>query len=486
MSNQYRTVIGLEIHVELSTASKMFSAAPNDPFTAAPNTNLTPVCIGMPGTLPVPNREAIRRTLLLGLALGSHMPRESKFDRKHYFYPDLPKGYQISQYDQPFCEGGQLTVGGEIVHFTRVHLEEDAGKLLHKSGDWTQVDLNRAGVPLVEIVTEPDITSAEQARLFLQELRLLVRTLGISDAEMEKGQLRCDANVSISFEHDDQVVNSYISEVKNLNSFRMVERAVAYEAQRLYDEWQTDPKAREQKHKITVGWNDTLGVTKLQRRKEAAADYRYFPEPDVPAFRIYDADNHDARPEGVEAFDLSELRHELPELPAARRERWIAAGLKPADADVLVSDLARASLVDQILIFTDKQTVRQKAATYLVNEYLLGISAAQLVEVAELALAGTIDSNVPRQLFRELKELLDSGETISASELVEKHGWGQINNKDELMSVINEVIAANEAEAAAYRSGKKALIGFFIGQVRAKAGNANPGLVKTLLESALE
>ena len=236
MSQPYRTVVGLEIHVELSTASKMFSAAPNDPFHAAPNTNLTPICIGMPGTLPVPNREAIRRVIMLGLALGSRIPKESKFDRKHYFYPDLPKGYQISQFDQPFCEGGELLVGGSTVTFTRVHLEEDAGKLMHKSGDWTEVDLNRAGVPLAEIVTEPDITSAQQAREFLQELRLLVRTLGISEADMEKGELRCDANVSISFEEDGQTINSYISEVKNLNSFRSVERAISYEAQRLYVE----------------------------------------------------------------------------------------------------------------------------------------------------------------------------------------------------------------------------------------------------------
>jgi len=461
----------------------MFSAAPNDPFHAAPNTNLTPICIGMPGTLPVPNREAIRRVILLGLALGSRIPQESKFDRKHYFYPDLPKGYQISQYDQPFCEGGELEVGGATVTFTRVHLEEDAGKLMHKSGDWTEVDLNRAGVPLAEIVTEPDITSAEQARLFLQELRLLVRTLGISEADMEKGELRCDANVSITFDHDGQTINSYISEVKNLNSFRSVERAILYEAQRLYDEWQTKPETRQQQTKITVGWNDALGVTKLQRTKEAAADYRYFPEPDIPAFRIYDADNKDARPEGVEAFDLSELRHELPELPAARRERWLAAGLKPADVEVLVGDTARAVLADQILTATDDQAVRQKAATYLVNEYLEGVTADQLIEVAQLAISGQIDSNVPKPLFAKLK---DSGSKLTAAEVVAQSGWGQMSDESELAAVIAEVVAANPTETAAYRSGKTALIGFFIGQVRAKAGNANPGVVKRLLEAALE
>ncbi len=480
MSQPYQTIVGLEIHVELSTVSKMFSSAPNDPFHAAPNTNLTPVCIGMPGTLPVPNREAIRRTILLGLALGSHIPKESKFDRKHYFYPDLPKGYQISQYDQPFCEGGELTAGGELVHFTRVHLEEDAGKLLHKSGDWTQVDLNRAGVALAEIVTEPDIRSPEQARLFLQELRLLVRSLGIADAEMEKGQMRCDANVSVRFEHDGQEVNSYISEVKNLNSFRMVERAIAYESKRLYDEWQSDPSARDQKHKITVGWDDVAGKTKIQRRKEGAADYRYFPEPDIPAFRIYDADNGDPRPEGVDAFDLAELRHELPELPAARRARWGAAGLKARDADTLV-DSPRAAVLDEIVNLSNDEAERQKAASYLVNESVEGVTAAQYLEVAKLALAGEIDSNVPKKLLPEL-----AGQSRTAAEIVQESGWRQESDEGAIKQVVAEVVQAHPDEAAAYRSGKKALIGFFIGQARAKAGNANPGLLKTLLESELE
>lgn len=486
MSQPYETVVGLEIHVELSTASKMFSAAPNDPFHAAPNTNLTPICIGMPGTLPVPNREAIRRTLLLGLALGSHIPKESKFDRKHYFYPDLPKGYQISQYDQPFCEGGQLTVGERAVTFTRVHLEEDAGKLLHKSGDWTQVDLNRAGVALVEIVTEPDIRSAEQARLFLQELRLLVRSLGIADADMEKGQMRCDANVSINFEHDGQPVSSYISEVKNLNSFRSVERAIVFEAQRLYDEWQSSPEARTQKHKITVGWNDNTGETKLQRTKEDAADYRYFPEPDIPAFRIYDADNGDSRPEGVDAFDLSELRRELPELPAARRDRWVDAGVKSADTDVLVGDSIRGALLDEVIRLSADQAIRQKSAAYLVHEYVEGVAAGELIEVATMAKDGVIDSNVPRQIFNALKEQLTSDDKLRPTDLVKKNGWGQESDESALAAIAAEVVAAHPAEAQAYRAGKTALIGFFIGQARAKAGNANPGLVKRLLESALE
>lgn len=482
----YRTVVGLEIHVELSTASKMFSAAPNDPFHAAPNTNLTPICIGMPGTLPVANREAIRRTLLLGLALGCRIPQESKFDRKHYFYPDLPKGYQISQYDQPFCQGGELTVGGERVGLTRIHLEEDAGKLLHPDGQWTQVDLNRAGVALVEIVTEPDIKSPEQARSFLQELRQLVRTLRVADADMEKGQLRCDANVSIDFEFEGKEVSSYISEIKNLNSFRMVERAIAYEAERLYKEWQSDPKARGQKHKITVGWDDARGVTKLQRRKEGAADYRYFPEPDIPAFRIYDAAANDPRPAGVDAFDLAELRQELPELPAIRRERWQAAGIKVADGDILVGDGERGELLDRILSLSEEPKERQKAASYLVHEFAPGVTAEQYVAVAKLAQAGQIDSNVPKLIFQKLKDSLASGDTLDVTELVAKEGWGQNSDEGAIRSVVEEVLAAHPAQVKEYQTGKTALIGFFIGQTRAKAGNANPELIKRLLLAALE
>lgn len=477
----YEIVIGLEIHVELSTISKMFSTAPNDPFHAVANTNLTPVCIGMPGTLPVPNREAIRRTLLLGLALGSRIPQESKFDRKHYFYPDLPKGYQISQYDQPFCEGGELTVRGQRVTFTRVHLEEDAGKLLHGSHNWTNVDLNRAGVALIEIVTEPDLRSAEQARLFLQELRLLVRTLGIADAEMEKGQLRCDANVSIQFEHEGQTVSSYISEIKNLNSFRMVERAINYEAQRLYDEWQQKLEARQQRHKITVGWNDTLGVTKVQRRKEAAADYRYFPEPDIPAFRIYDGDNGDRRPEGIDAFDLQELRAVLPELPWQKRERWSEWQIKPADIDVLVADEERGSLLEEIANRTADPAERQKAATFLVNEYVPGLTPDQLIEASRLVLAGEIDSNVPRQVF----SLLVKEPGTSFITVVEREGWRQTNDEDAIGKTVAEVLAANPEKVQDYRAGKTALIGFFIGQVRGRATTANPAVIKQLIEQQL-
>lgn len=478
----YETIVGLEIHIELSTQSKMFSAAPNDPFFAEANERLSPVCIGLPGTLPVPNREAIIETIKLGLALGCTIPKESKFDRKHYFYPDLPKGYQISQYDQPLCEGGSVTVDDATVRLIRIHLEEDAGKLLHKEkAGFTAVDLNRAGVPLVEIVTEPDIRSGAAARTFLTELRLIARTLGISEADMEKGQLRCDANVNVKFEHNGKKVKTYISEIKNLNSFRMVEQAIVYEANRLYHEWLDDETARTQTNKITVGWDSDKNVTNIQRRKEGAADYRYFPEPDIPPLQIFDSEAGDDVPAGA-PFDVAAIRTTLPMTPAMMRERAQQRGLPVADIDTIATrGWARQLLVDLLVSHNDDAVVRA-AFTLLTHDAVAGITTPQLIEVTTLLKEGVISSNIPKLLFAALA----GGEAGSLEEIIDRNNWRQQSDEGELKSVILKVLTANEAVANEYRAGKTQVVGFLVGAVmKETAGRANPALVRSLLEAEL-
>src|SRR3990167_1819131 len=301
----YIPTIGLEIHAELKTQSKMFCSCKNDPAEQHPNINVCPICLAHPGTLPVANKDAINKVIRVGLALGCTISEHSKFDRKNYFYPDLPKGYQISQYDMPFCKGGKLTVGEKDIYITRVHLEEDTGRLAHPVGaEYSLVDFNRAGVPLMELVTEPDITSSQEASAFAQELQLILRYLGASDADMEKGQMRVEANISVRPQGQKKLGTKM--EVKNLNSFRAVEGAIEYEIQR-----QTG--ALEQGDNIiqeTRGWDDVKGTTYSQREKESAHDYRYFPEPDLPPFQF-------------SKKEIESLEAQLPEFPQQRRKRLL-------------------------------------------------------------------------------------------------------------------------------------------------------------------
>jgi len=372
-------IIGLEIHVQLKTDSKMFCGCRvhMDPH-AAPNTNICPICTGHPGTLPSPNEEALRFAILLGLALQGDIAKQSKFDRKHYFYPDLPKGYQISQYDMPVVQGGFLDI--EVpnqkerpnvrIGITRAHLEEDAAKNIHTNGT-TLVDFNRAGTPLLEIVTEPDFRSPEEAKVFLQEIRLLIRTLGLSSADMEKGEMRCDANISLrQIDENENAIGANFNpktEVKNINSFRNVERALQYEIERQTKLWLENKPPSED---VTRGWNDKLMQTVEQRTKEGAADYRYFPEPDIPA------------------FDLSKLteylRDTLPELPGAKRLRFADEyGFSKEDAKALTDDPDYAKFTEQVLselggwlesmpnILPEDVPVAQKKFTKLVANWIL-------------------------------------------------------------------------------------------------------------------
>ena len=335
MSN-WEPVVGMEIHVELKTASKMFCGCTNDPFHA-PKSNIytCPVCLGMPGGLPVPNKKAIEWTLLLGLALRCEIPLRSKFDRKNYFYPDLPKGYQISQYDEPFCINGRVSLPGGDVRIHRVHLEEDAGKLLHKTLEGSKVsliDFNRAGVPLVEIVTEADIHSGEQAREFLKKLHQIIRYLDISDADMEKGSMRLEPNISVRPAGETHLP-AYKVEVKNINSFSFVKKAIEYETDRHIGYLEKGEKPPLE----TRGWNEAKGATFTQRRKEDAADYRYFPDPDIP-------------PIVWEKVYIESLRKQLPELPDAKKERFVKAfGLSEYDASQITDSVERASYFESAI-----------------------------------------------------------------------------------------------------------------------------------------
>jgi len=360
---RYIPVIGMEIHAELKTKSKMFCACPNGlGLEREPNVHVCPVCTAQPGTLPVPNRHAIQAVQKVGLALGCTLRLESKFDRKNYFYPDLPKGYQISQYDKPFCESGKFSVGGKSFRITRIHLEEDTGKLSHTSHGTTLVDFNRAGVPLMELVTEPDFESGKEARMFCERLRQIIRCVGVSDADMEKGQMRCEVNISLYREGEDRLSGTKV-EIKNLNSFRSVERAADFEILRQTEMLESGGKILQE----TRGWDDNRGKTIALRVKESAHDYRYFPEPDIPALVFTQ--------EYVE-----ELRRSLPELPDTKESRFVEEyGLAISDAELLVSERAVADYyehtVSELLekkaskeATSDSKKLLKLAANYLLTE----------------------------------------------------------------------------------------------------------------------
>jgi aspartyl-tRNA(Asn)/glutamyl-tRNA(Gln) amidotransferase subunit B len=470
-TRNYEAVIGLECHVQLATRSKMFCGCPTDYAGSPPNTHVCPICLGMPGVLPVINRTAVEYTLMTGLALNARIPEATKFDRKNYPYPDLVKGYQISQYDLPLVKGGwvEISVDGTTrrIQLERVHLEEDTGKLTHVGGG-SLVDFNRAGVALMEMVSQPDLRSPAEARAYLQKLRAILRTLGVSGADMEKGQLRCDVNVSLR--PVGQTTFGTKVEVKNLNSFRAVQRALEYEMVRqaaALDAGETIPQE-------TRGWVDERGVTVSQRSKEEAHDYRYFPEPDLP-------------PIFVDEAWLSRLRTQLPELPDARRARYMQAfGLGAYDADALSTDLWAARLFEDTV---GAGADAKKAANWIQNDAarLRGesdgkaLDAAHLAELIRLVEDGAIGISTARQL---LPTVYESGRSPTA--LVEEQGLAQVSDTSAIEQTVREVLAANPAPVADYRSGKLTAINFLKGQVmKASRGKANPAVVEGLLTELL-
>ncbi|MFH2022493.1 MAG: Asp-tRNA(Asn)/Glu-tRNA(Gln) amidotransferase subunit GatB [Patescibacteria group bacterium] len=417
--SNYHLICGLEIHAELKTKSKMFCGCKNDPFGAEqPNIYTCPVCLGMPGGLPVANRQAIEWTIQLGLALNCKINLFSKFDRKHYFYPDLPKGYQISQYDQPFCHDGWIETSQGRVAITRVHLEEDTGKLLHKTIEGKKVslvDFNRGGVPLVEIVTEPDIKSAEQAKELAQTLHQIIRYLNIGDCNMEQGGMRLEANVSLSA---DGQLPDYKTEVKNINSFRFLEQAINFEEVRqakLLDQGQAPVQE-------TRGFDAVKGETFSQRTKETTADYRYFPEPDIPPLRFT-------------PIQAEHLQASLPELPDQVLARWQKEfGLDPQLIHRLVTSISQTQLLDKVWQKAqEKQVALNKLAVWIINHQK--IITPQIT--ADQVMAGFLNQTQTEQV-----------------------------DETKLTQVINQVLADHPAEVKRYLAGEKKLLGFFIGQVK--------------------
>ncbi len=480
----WETVIGLECHVELSTATKMFCSCRNG-FGDEPNSNTCPVCMGHPGSLPVPNREAIQRIMKIGLALGSSIAPHSLFHRKNYFYPDMPKNYQISQYDLPICVGGHLDVdlpdgSTSTVGITRVHMEEDTGKTIHGSESGrihdaahALIDYNRAGVPLVECVSEPDIRSPEEAAAYLRELRALLASLDVSDVRMEEGSLRCDANVSLRPAGSDALGTKV--EIKNMNSVKSLERALVFEVERQRVTLEEGGSlVQETRH-----WDEDSGTTKSMRSKEEAFDYRYFPEPDIPALE-------------PDVLWVEEIRGSIPELPRARRERYTAdLGLRSATARVLVAEAASVELFEGALeLGADPRAsanwITQDVAA-LRNADGDGEGDGELTprHVADLVTAiadGTV-SNAAGKLA--LEEAFATGDPIGV--IVERRGLRQVSDTDELGTWADEVIAEHPDVVEKFRSGKDGVIGFLLGQLMQKAGGAaNPQAAQELLRERLQ
>jgi aspartyl-tRNA(Asn)/glutamyl-tRNA(Gln) amidotransferase subunit B len=474
MAGKYHLTVGLEIHAELKTATKAFSASRNDPFGAAePNVYANPIDLGHPGTLPALNQEAVRQVIRVGLAIGGMIAEFAEFDRKHYFYPDIPKGYQISQYEHPLVEGGKI---GNVA-ITRIHLEEDTATSKHDRGDFTLVDFNRAGVPLMELVTEACIHSADEAVAFAKDLQLLLRYLGASEANMERGEMRVEANISIS---DDPAKLGTKVEVKNLNSFRAVSGAIAYEAKRMEALLEAGNGAEIVQE--TRGWDEVGEKTVPQRRKETADDYRYFPEPDLPKLRPH------------EIFKLAELEAGLPELPWARRARYQALGLSEKEAEMLVEDLKLAAFVEESSFGLNDVKLQRLVANYALSD-IVGLQkktgapldqlpTAILQDVVRLIGEGKINSRVAKDLITFYWSNPDAASEMPRAK-VEREGLGMMG-EDALAPIVAQVLSAQPQAVADYKAGKVALMEFLVGQaMKETKGRADTALLRELLAKSL-
>ncbi len=476
LRDKYEVVIGLEVHAQLKTKSKIF-APDGTEFGQEPNSETSPITLGMPGVLPVLNKEAVNMGILTGLALNCTIPPRCKFDRKQYFYPDLPKGYQISQYDEPICVGGYLEINGKKIGITRAHLEEDAGKLVHAGADglagssYSLVDLNRAGTPLLEIVSEPDMRSSEEARAYMEELRNIVRYIGVCDGNLEEGSMRCDANISIMPKGSKEFGTR--AEIKNVNSFSALQRAIEYEIDRQIEIVEEGGEVVQE----TRLWDDNSRETRSMRGKEDAHDYRYFPEPDLMPLEI--------SREWVE-----EIRAKMPELPSQKRERYKGLGLSEYDAGVIVEQMNLALFFDKVLELgaTPKTAVNfimGEIAAYLKEEKLdineTKLTPENLAELITLIEKKTISNNIGKQI---IIDMLKDG--TSAKEIVEKKGLSQITDTSAIKEICQKVVDANPNQVAAYKGGKVQLFGFFVGQVMKETkGRANPQVVNQLLKEIL-
>ncbi|PLV56309.1 Asp-tRNA(Asn)/Glu-tRNA(Gln) amidotransferase subunit GatB [Thermotoga sp. SG1] len=479
---RYRPVIGLEIHVQLSTKTKAFCSCPADVFDLPPNTAICPVCTGQPGALPVPSEEMIRFAVKTALALNCKIHKYSRFDRKNYFYPDLPKGYQISQYFYPIATEGYLEIDGDEgrkkIRIRRLHIEEDTGKLVHEGDSITRasyslVDMNRCGVPLIEIVTEPDISSPKEARIFMEKLRSIVRYLGVSTGDMEKGALRCDANISVVDAETGRQSNRV--EVKNMNSFRFVEKALEYEFERIV-------KAMERGEDVereTRGWDMATKTTVSMRGKEEESDYRYFPEPDIPPVVLSDE-------------YLEEVKKELPELPDEKANRFMREyGLPEYDAKVLTASKELAEFFEECVKVVNRP---KELSNWIMTEVLRELNERN-IEITESKLTpqhfadlfrlmgeGKISIKIAKEIF---PEVFETGKM--PSQIVEEKGLVQINDEKLIEDLVRKAMEQNPKAVQDYKAGKKKAAGFFVGFVmRETKGKANPELTNRIIQKLLE
>ncbi len=477
LREKYEVVIGLEVHAQLKTKSKIF-APDSTEFGNEQNTQISPITLGMPGVLPVLNKECVNMGIKLGLALNCEIPERCKFDRKQYFYPDLPKGYQISQYDEPICLNGYIDIKGKRIGITRAHLEEDAGKLVHvgsagiAGSTYSLVDLNRAGTPLLEIVSEPDIRSSEEAKDYMEELRNIVRYIGVCDGNLEEGSMRCDANISIM--PKGSKVFGTRAEIKNVNSFRALQRAIEYEIDRQIELVEDGEEVVQE----TRLWDDNAGETRSMRGKEDAHDYRYFPEPDL-------------MPLSISREWVEEIRKSMPELPSQKRQRYMDLGLSEYDASVIVEQMQSALFFDKVLELGANAKIAVnfmmgEIAAYLKEHHIeitdTKLTPENLAELVGLIEKDTISNNIGKQILIEMIE-----EGTKASAIVEKKGLSQITDVDAIRKLVEEVVNNNPNQVEQYKSGKTNILGFFVGQVmKATKGRANPKTVNEILLELLK
>ena len=476
LRDKYEVVIGLEVHAQLKTKSKIFAPDKNE-FGQEPNSLTSPITLGMPGVLPVLNKECVNMGILTGLALNCEIPSRCKFDRKQYFYPDLPKGYQISQYDEPICVNGYLDVKGKRIGITRAHLEEDAGKLVHAGADglagssYSLVDLNRAGTPLLEIVSEPDMRSSEEARNYMEELRNIVRYIGVCDGNLEEGSMRCDANISIMPKGSKEFGTR--AEIKNVNSFSALQRAIEYEIDRQIEIVEEGGKVVQE----TRLWDDNSRETRSMRGKEDAHDYRYFPEPDLMPLKI-------------SREWVKEIKDKMPELPQAKRERYMSLGLSEYDASVIVEQMGLALFFDEVLKLGASPKIAVNFIMGEITAYLkeqkqeitdTKLTPENLVELISLIEKNTISNNIGKQIIIDMMK-----DGSKASEIVEKRGLSQISDTGAIKEIAQKIVDAHPNEVQAYKNGKNNLLGFFVGQVMKETkGRANPKAVNEILRDIL-
>ncbi|MFA6437374.1 MAG: Asp-tRNA(Asn)/Glu-tRNA(Gln) amidotransferase subunit GatB [Candidatus Paceibacterota bacterium] len=502
---KYQPTIGLEIHTELKTNSKMFCSCRNDPDEKQPNKNVCPVCLAHPGTLPVMNKSAIEKVLKTGLALNCKIATHSYFDRKNYFYPDLPKGYQISQYKDPLCGPGYLDINDKHIGITRIHLEEDTGRLAHPKGaDYSLVDFNRAGVPLMELVTDPDIKTGLEARKFCEELQLILRYLEVSDADMEKGQMRCEVNISVS---KDKKLGTKV-EIKNLNSFRSVEKSIDYEIKRQTDVLDGGEKIVQE----TRGWDEGKQATVSQRIKEEAHDYRYFPEPDLPHFDIH----HEENPDDLKKINeggiyLADIRKTMPELPQQRKNRFLAEYFLPQDqVEILVKNKSLGEYFEKVAselkawVLTEEQKhtiplpeakkLYKLAANYIITELqkltkespskenLEKITPENFAELIKMTYLGQINSSAAQVVLKEM--FINGGDP---SNIIDQKKLRQVSDVSVIDEVIEKIIAQNPKVVADYKNGQENALQFFVGQIMKETkGQVNPQIAQEMLYKKLK